>query len=201
MNEFLITSEHNKNYFVINNGVYSINVLATMLAYVKVDLANILLSAMNFEETRNNLIFVPKSSELGIELNNLIKEKKIVDTSEIITAKHLTNALIKQSLSLNDKGYLQDIKKIIKEQRTGTIEELKEFYKKEILLVINKDARHVWYSSDEVTKKYYNSITLTGYEEAGITFHDDSWYYINVFTDKLVPIIKEDIKIKKKTNN
>lgn len=74
MSQFLITSEYDSNYFIVNSEVYSIAVLSTMLAEVNIDLANILLSIMDIEKSRNNLLFISKSSQLGIELNKLIKE-------------------------------------------------------------------------------------------------------------------------------
>lgn len=104
-------------------------------------------------------------------------------------------------MCLEDESYLQDIKKIIKDQRTGTIPKLKLFYPEETLQKINKDARPIWYFSDDATKKYYNSITLTGYEEKGLIYSDGMWCYLNILTKKQVAIDEDNIKIRKKTNN
>lgn len=201
MNEFIITSEIDYHYFIVNNGVYSINVLADMLKEFNADLANILLSTRELEETRNNLIFIPKDSELGNALNELIKRKKIVDASEIITPKHLTNALISQRLFLEDEYYLNKIIEIIKDKETGTVSELKDFYDEDVLMAINNDARYVWHFSDEQTRKYYNSMALTGYEEAGITYHEGMWYYANIHTYEYIPIKQANIKVRTKINN
>ena len=197
MNGIIITSEKDKNYYIVNTGAYAISVLSSILMSIdEEEINNKLLEVSKITEDDNQILFVSKISELGKILEKLKDSRQLIDDNEIITEKHLLNILVDQSIKDNNTvEYLKFIIKMIKNKSLGTIDELKEKYSVSTLRKINKDARYIWnLNKNSDNRKYYKEIYMTGYESRGLTYHDNKWYYIDIVNKSMVPVQSNKIK-------
>ena len=197
MNGIIITSEKDKNYYIVNTGAYAISVLSSILMSIdEEEINNKLLEVSKITEDDNQILFVSKISELGKILEKLKDSRQLIDDNEIITEKHLLNILVDQSIKDNNTvEYLKFIIKMIKNKSLGTIDELKEKYSVSTLRKINKDARYIWnLNKNSDNRKYYKEIYMTGYESRGLTYHDNKWYYIDIVNKSMVPVQSNRIK-------
>ena len=180
MKRIIITSEVDKNYFIINNGAFSLAYLCNLLIDINEELANQLYKLTTTKELQNKQIFVPKNSDLGIMLEKLIEDNKLIDMSEIIEPRHLTNALISQILTSSNEE-IEIITNMIKDNTIGAIVELATIYPKETLKNINRIARLTYFINSEKKGKYLKEISLTGYELQGVTYQNGIWYNIDIY--------------------
>ena len=187
MKEIIITSEVDKNYFIINSGGFSLAYIYDLLIKIDDYLANQIKELADSKEIQNKLLFVSKNSELGIALEKLIEDKKLTDTSELIEPRHLTNALMSQ-INTSDDSIKETIINMIKDNAIGSVDELESIYPKETLKKINRVARLTWYSNNSSRRKYLKEIYLTGYELKGIIYINNDWHNIEIHKNKITPI-------------
>ena len=201
MNNVIITSEIDKDYFIINSGVFYLTCLKDLINKKNNAVADELSSINKIIHNQEDFIFVKKESKLGDIINNLLEEKELIDGNQIIKESHLINCLINQSLNNNDLIYLKTISKMIKNNDKGLIKDLKEIYPEHILKEINKEGRYIWASSkNENNEKYYKEIYLHGYQSNGITYCDNRWFYIDIVNKCMTPVKINNPKQKIKTN-
>jgi len=202
MNNIIITSEIDENYFIINSGTFYITYLKDLVNKKNNEISQELSSINEMIKSPKDFIFVEKNSELGIIIKELIKEKDLIDGNQIIEESHLINSLINQTINKNYHGeYLNTIIKMIKNKDKGLIENLKEIYPEIILKEINKEGRFIWAINQNKTKeKYYKQIHMHGYESKGITYCNNRWFYIDI-VNKCMTLVKNQKSKQKIRNN
>ena len=102
MNNVIITSEIDKDYFIINSGAFYVTYLKDLINKKNNDIADELSSINKIIHNQEDFIFVKKESKLGNIINNLLEEKELIDGNQIIKESHLINCLINQCLNNNN---------------------------------------------------------------------------------------------------
>ena len=133
----IVTSEIDKNYFIINNGIFYNSYLTELLKKQDIELAKIILSIKENPELLNQKIFVEKSTKLGIELEKLINKKQIISENQIIRESYLLNALVSAVLNKEEQEYINTIANLINKNYFNAI----FYYDSPLLKKINFDGR------------------------------------------------------------
>ena len=175
----VITSYIDNNYYIIDNTIANIFILATILDNNNyTDYANLILE---YRELLNKKLFVEKNSMFGIIISKLIADKKITDENNVIKKEELINALINSITNEAYSKYYQTIKKLIKTNKTGNISDIATPEEQEKLRTISMFGKK---------QDYLQSLTrnLTGFEEDGILLKGNSCYNFNIVTKELEEI-------------
>lgn len=196
----IITSKIDPNYYVIKTQTISETfMLATLLqrhadtSDGKYSYCNIIMEYANKlieEKLVKYPLFVEKNSDFGNVITNLIKKGELKDEGNYISKTNIINALINEMQNPTlDLEYLNTISSLIKMNQTGSINELSNQYPKESL------EKMIQNGSEQTYLRNLND-ALTGKEEGGYLYQDNSWYQFNIMT-KSYEKIEEKKKIKR----
>ena len=84
MNNVIITSEIDKDYFIINSGAFYVTYLKDLIKKKNNDIADELSSINKIIHNQEDFIFVKKESKLGNIINNLLEEKEMTSNLNYI---------------------------------------------------------------------------------------------------------------------
>lgn len=175
----VITSYIDNNYYIIDNTIANIFILATILDNNNyTDYANLILE---YRELLNKKLFVEKNSMFGIIISKLIADKKITDENNVIKKEELINALINSITNEAYSKYYQTIIKLIQTNTTGNISDIAALDEEETLRTISMFGK----KQDYLPRLIRN---LTGFEEEGILLKGNSCYNFNIVTKELEEI-------------
>jgi len=196
----IITSKIDSNYYVIKNQ----NILETFMLVnvfqrnadindgdysycnIVMDYANKIME----EKLVKYPLFVEKSRDFGNVITSLIQKGELRDEGSYISKENIVNAIINELQNPTlDIDYLNTISSLIKTNQIGPIEKLSTKYPKEILERIIKNG------SEQDYLRNLND-PLTGKEENGYLYQDNTWYLFNVKTNSYEKI-EEKKKVKK----
>ena len=164
--QMIVTSEIDKNYFIITNGNFYISELIQLLEKRNMDVTAMLNQVTNNPNLINKKIFIAKDSDLGIELTKLINEQELVDEARMIRESYLYDALISAVINDEEQLYVEFIANLIKEKRVGTIDSLKNLHIEKLLERVSYDGRKNNYVKEKI---------ITGFETKGIIYQDGMW--------------------------
>ena len=202
----LITSYIDKNYYVIGNEDVNIFYLASLISEIstsskKAELSSILLNyCTSLRERDRKKIFISKESEYGQILKHLIRTENIQDEMFILRRGILVNALINSIVTNENSNYNLDIstiKNLIANFKEGDIRDnFKQFRDPLTLMDIIKIGRK--------QSSYLGSLTpaLTGYEDEGLLPINGMIYEFNIKTKEIKELEKKnDKKQRRRINN
>lgn len=203
MQELLITSYRDPNYYVISKEVDKFMLLYTIITesiekenhkedlYPELGEYNGIL--INERVTLSVNLFVHKESELGRCLTSLIEQKRILDERYVITKDILINALLSTLLTGENIFLLKnerDIRDLIKKGKQGSIfkSEFRKYETSNLCSYIRKGREYQ--ASEKLAPE------LTGFEGEGLIYQDGEWYHFNISSSEITPLKKEDVKSK-----
>ncbi len=186
--ELVITSYIDNNYYIIDNTIANIFILATILDNNNyTDYANLILEYRELLNKQDKKLFIEKNSMFGIIISKLITDKKITDENNVIKKEELINALINSINNESYSKYYQTIKKLIKTNKIGNISDIATPEEQEKLRTISMIGKK---------QDYLQSLTrnLTGFEEDGILLKGNNCYNFNIVTKKQEEISPDSTK-------
>ena len=186
--ELVITSYIDNNYYIIDNTIANIFILATILDNNNyTDYANLILEYRELLNKQDKKLFIEKNSMFGIIISKLIADKKITDENNVIKKEELINALINSITNESYSKYYQTIKKLIKTNKIGNISDIATPEEQEKLRTISMIGKK---------QDYLQSLTrnLTGFEEDGILLKGNNCYNFNIVTKKQEEISPDSTK-------
>ena len=197
--KYLITSFKNNDYYILNNKDKELFSLMTILTnHNKEEYANRLMDYWRRKKQYENKstvefpkLFISKTSPFGVLLSGLIQKKEIMDESTIIRKEYVMNALINNIQANESNSLTETLLHLIQNEQTGSVKKLGKEYDTSILKMIP-----VLGTKQDYLKEL--SSNLTGYEETGLIYQNQSWQVIDISTLNLIPLEDTEKKIKRK---
>lgn len=198
--KYLITSFKNNDYYILNNKDMELFGLMTILTDNNQEeyadrLMDYWLRKKQYENKSKvefPKLFISKTSPFGILLSELIQKKEIADESTIIRKEYVMNALINDIQANESNSLTETLLHLIQKEQTGSVKKLGKEYDINILKMIP-----VLGTKQDYLKEL--SSNLTGYEETGLIYQNQSWHVIDISTLNLIPLEDTEKKIKRKT--